>query len=280
VRLINRQTDLNMLLNEKIAVVYGAGGGVGSAIARKFALEGARVYLTARRLESIKALADEISESGGRVRASEVDALDEKAIESHLDSILDEVGRVDISCNAVGVPARIVAEKGMQGVPLTDIPLESFTLPIATYTRTNLLTGRAAVRRMIQKETQGVILMHTPEPARMGLPFLGGMAPAWAAMEALCRSFSAEFASRGIRAVCLRTTGMPETKTIEIVFGIHAKMMGVDWEQVRSLMESTTHARRSSTLEELTNVAAFLASDMAKGMTGTVANLTLGKAAD
>ena len=53
-----------MLLNEKIAVVYGAGGGVGSAIARKFALEGARVYLTARRLESIKALADEISESG------------------------------------------------------------------------------------------------------------------------------------------------------------------------------------------------------------------------
>ena len=269
-----------MLLKGKIAVVYGAGGGVGSAIARKFALEGARVYMTARRLESIKTLAYEISKSGGTVSASEVDALDEKAIESHLDSILDEVGRVDISCNAVGVPARIVAEKGMQGVPLTDIPLESFTLPIATYTRTNLLTGRAAVRRMIQKETQGVILMHTPEPARMGLPLLGGMAPAWAAMEALCRSFSAEFASRGIRAVCLRTTGMPETKTIEIVFGIHAKMLGVDWEQVRSLMESTTHARRSSTLEELTNVAAFLASDMAKGMTGTVANLTLGKAAD
>jgi NAD(P)-dependent dehydrogenase (short-subunit alcohol dehydrogenase family) len=269
-----------MLLKDKITVIYGAGGNVGSAIARKFALEGARVYLTARSLEPIKKLADELSSSNDDVRAAAVDALDEKAIERHLDSVLDEAGRLDISFNAVGVHANIVAEKGMQGIPLTDIPLESFTQPISTYTQTHFLTGRAAVRRMIEKGTQGVILMHTPEPARMGLPFLGGMAPAWAAMEALCRSFSAEFASRGIRVICLRTTGIPETTTIETVFGIHAKVMGVGWDQVRGLMESSTHARRSSTLEELTGAAAFLASDLAKGMTGTVANLTLGKAAD
>jgi NAD(P)-dependent dehydrogenase (short-subunit alcohol dehydrogenase family) len=269
-----------MLLKDKIAVIYGAGGNVGSAIARKFALEGARLYLTSRSLQSIKKLADEISNSSGDVRVAAVDALDEKAIESHLDSVLDETGRVDISFNAVGVPANIVADKGMQGIPLTDIPLESFTQPIATYTRTHFLTGRAAVRRMIEKGTQGVILMHTPEPARMGLPLLGGMAPAWAAMEALCRSFSAEFASRGIRVICLRTTGIPETTTIETIFGIHAKLMGVEWAQVRALMESNTHARRSSTLDELTGAAALVASDLAKGMTGTVANLTLGKAAD
>lgn len=269
-----------MLLKDKIAVVYGASGGVGSAIARKFALEGARVYLTARRLDPIKNIAAEISKSGGTAKAAEVDALDENAIETHLDSVIAESGKIDISFNTVGIPASLVAEKGMQGLPLTDIPLESFTLPIATYTRANFLTGRAAVRRMVQKQTRGVILMHTPEPARMGLPLLGGMAPAWAAMEALCRSFSAEFASNGVRALCLRTTGLPETKTIEIVFGIHAKVLGVDWDQARNFMESTTHARRSSTLEELTNVAAFLASDLAKGLTGTVANLTLGKAAD
>jgi enoyl-[acyl-carrier-protein] reductase (NADH) len=154
--------------------------------------------------------------------------------------VIAEAGKVDVSFNAVGIPASLVAEKGMQGV----------------------------------------ILMHTPEPARLGVPLLGGMAPAWAALESLCRSFSAEFASRGIRALCLRTTGLPETKTIEIVFGIHAKVLGVDWEQARNFMESTTHARRSSTLEELTNAAAFLASDLAKGLTGTVANLTLGKAVD
>jgi len=105
-----------MLLKDKIAVVYGAGGGVGSAIARKFALEGAVVYIAARRLESIKTLGDEISRSGGRAKAAEVDALEEKAIEGHLDSIVEEEGRVDISFNAVGIPASIVAEKGMQGL--------------------------------------------------------------------------------------------------------------------------------------------------------------------
>jgi 3-oxoacyl-[acyl-carrier protein] reductase len=55
-----------MLLKGKIAVVYGAGGGVGSAIARKFAVEGAQVYMTARRLESIRTLADEMSKSGAQ----------------------------------------------------------------------------------------------------------------------------------------------------------------------------------------------------------------------
>lgn len=82
-----------MLLKDKIAVIYGAGGSAGSAIAREFALEGARVYLTALRLESIKKLADEISKSSRDVRIAVVDALDEKAIESHLDSVLDEAGR-------------------------------------------------------------------------------------------------------------------------------------------------------------------------------------------
>ncbi len=94
-----------MLLKDKIAVVYGAGGGVGSAIARKFALEGAHVYLATRRLESIKNLANEIRASGGQADAAELDALDEKAIESHLDSVIAETGKVDVSFNAVGVPA-------------------------------------------------------------------------------------------------------------------------------------------------------------------------------
>jgi NAD(P)-dependent dehydrogenase (short-subunit alcohol dehydrogenase family) len=95
----------------------------------------------------------EISNSGGTAKAAELDALDEKAIEAHLDSVIAEVGKIDISFNAVGVPASLVAEKGMQGLPLTNIPFESFTLPIAAYTRTNFLTGRAAVRLMVQKQT-------------------------------------------------------------------------------------------------------------------------------
>jgi short chain dehydrogenase len=101
-----------MLLKDKISVVYGAGGGVGSAIARKFAHEGAQVYLTGRRLDPIKKIAAEISNSGGTAKAAELDAIDEKAIEAHLDSVIAEAGKIDISFNAVGVPASLVAEKG------------------------------------------------------------------------------------------------------------------------------------------------------------------------
>src|SRR5260370_12922298 len=96
-----------MLLKDKIAVVYGAGGGVGSAIARKFALEGAVVYIAARRLESIKTLGDEISRSGGRAKAAEVDALEEKAIEGHLGSIAESEGTYDNSFNTLPNPSRI-----------------------------------------------------------------------------------------------------------------------------------------------------------------------------
>jgi enoyl-[acyl-carrier-protein] reductase (NADH) len=132
---------------------------------------------------------------------------------------------------------------------------------------------------MVEKRS-GVILMHTPEPARVGAALVGGMGPAWAALESLTRSLSAEFASRGVRAVGLRSTGITETATIDVVFDLHAKAMGITREQFQALIESMTHARRSTTLAELTNAAVFLASDLASGMTGTVANLTLGEVVD
>jgi NAD(P)-dependent dehydrogenase (short-subunit alcohol dehydrogenase family) len=99
-------------------------------------------------------------------------------------------------------------------------------------------------------------------------------------MEGLSRSLSAEFASRGVRAVCLRSTGIPETHTIDVVFGLHGKAMGMPREQFQALMESMSHTRRSTTLAELANVAVFIASDLASGMTGTVANITGGKIVD
>ncbi len=102
------------------------------------------------------------------------------------------------------------------------------------------------------------------------------MGPAWAAMEHLSRGLSAELASEGVRSVVLRTTGLPETATIDVVFDLHAKPMGMTREQFQSLAEGFTHRRQSTRLAELANVAAFVASDRASAMTGTAANLTGG----
>lgn len=263
--------DKSMLLEKKNAVIYGAGGAVGGAVARAFAREGATVFLTGRNLPPLEVVARDINAGDGKAEVAVVDALDEKAVESHIEAVIKKAKKIDISFNAI-TP---VPQPGTQGIPIAQLPVESFTAPITAYLRSQFLTARAAGRRMVA-EKSGVILMHTPEPARLGAPLVGGMGPAWAAMEAFSRNLSAEFGAQGIRAVCIRSTGLPETKTIEIVFGLHAKAIGIPQEQFLAFIEGMTHRKRSSTLAEVANTAVFLASDRASGITGTVANLTGG----
>ena len=93
-----------MMLKDKVAVIYGAGGAIGGAVACAFAREGANVFLTGRRLAPVEAVAKEVVAAGGSAEAAEVDALDEQAVDEHLQSVIDTAGRVDISFNAVGIP--------------------------------------------------------------------------------------------------------------------------------------------------------------------------------
>jgi len=263
-----------MLLANKNAVIYGAAGATGSAVARAFAREGARVFVTGRDIGAVKSLATEIVASGGVAEAATVDALDEGAIEDHLADVVASAQQIDISYNAIGLP-----QTGLQGIPLIELPSDSFVLPLATYGRSHFLTARAAARRMT-KQGCGVIMMHTPEPARFGAALVGGMGPAWSALESFCRSLSAEVGPSGVRVVGLRTTGIPETKTIDLVFDLHARAVGITRQQFQGFVEGMTHRKRSTTLAELANAAVFLASKGAASMTGTVANLTGGIAVD
>jgi NADP-dependent 3-hydroxy acid dehydrogenase YdfG len=73
-----------MVLNNKVAVIYGAGGGIGGAVARAFAREGAKLFLTGRHRAAVEAVAQDIASTGGFAEAAEVDALDAKAIDKHL----------------------------------------------------------------------------------------------------------------------------------------------------------------------------------------------------
>lgn len=263
-----------MLLTDKNTVIYGAAGAVGQAISQAFAREGAQVFLTGRDLGALDALAKEITAAGGTAETAVVDAHDEEAVERHLDAVVEKAGSVDVSFNATGISAQ-----GLQGIPLTELSVDSFLLPITAYARSHFVTARAAARRMVAQRS-GVILMHTPEPAKLGVPLLGGMGPAWAALESLNRELSGETAQHGVRAVCLRTTGMEETATIDTVFGLHADAYGITREQFAAAMAANTHRKRATTLTELADVAAFVTSDQASAMTGTVANLTGGTIVD
>jgi NAD(P)-dependent dehydrogenase (short-subunit alcohol dehydrogenase family) len=229
-------------------------------------------FLAGRRRAPVEAAAK--AANGSVAGVAEVDALDEKAVDRHLQSVIDQAGRLDISFNAVGIP-----NTKIQGVPLVELDLEQFVLPITTYARSYFLTARLAARRMVANRS-GVIMTVTSIPSRTGIPLVGGLGPAMSAVEQITRNLSAELAPQGIRVVGLRPQGMPESGTIKEVFGLHANALGITWEQFHDVIASRSHVRRLSTLAEMAGVAVFMASDAASGMTGTVVNLSMGSLDD
>lgn len=262
-----------MLLKNKVAVVYGAGGAIGGAVARAFAAEGARLFLTGRGKPAVEAVAKDIVAAGGVAEVAKVDALDEQAIEKHMQSVIDKAGRVDISFNAIGIPDREVV-----GTPLMDLDVEKFMLPVEAYVTSYFLTARAAARRMTPNKS-GVIMTVTALPARVGSPMIGGYSPALAAKEGLTRGLSRELASLGIRVLSLRPHAIPESESIQEVYNLKAAKV-MSWEQWQDAVASNTHTRRLTRLAEVGHVAAFAASDKASGLTGTVINLSMGNVDD
>ncbi len=259
-----------MMLKDKVAVIYGAGGDIGGAVARAFAREGAKLFLSGRNLAKVKALAADITKQGGRAEAAQVNALDEPAIEQYVNAIAEKAGRIDISFSAISVSGELPDK-----APLTELSADHFLLPLTALTQSNFLTARSAARRMITRKS-GVILTVTGIPGRMGFPFVGGTASAYAAIEALTRGLSVELAPQGIRVVGLMPHAIPETNTIRESFARYAKAAGVSQPEFQARFETTTHLRRLTTLAELANAATFAASDQGSGITGTFLNLSGG----
>jgi 3-oxoacyl-[acyl-carrier protein] reductase len=263
---------MEMLLENKNAVLYGGGGAVGGAVARAFAREGASVFLAGRTLAPLDTVAEEISAAGGAAETAQVDALDEQAVEAHADAVVAKAGGIDVSFNAIAI-------RDVQGIALVEISEEDFTAPIVTGTTAHFLTARAAARRMIEKGS-GVILTLSASAARSASspePWLGtgGFGVACAAIESFTRSLAGEVGPRGVRVVCLRPHGIPETWGANPGGG-----GGKTREEFQALLEEGTLLRRLPTLAEVANVAAFMASDQANAMTATVANLTCGAIVD
>jgi NAD(P)-dependent dehydrogenase (short-subunit alcohol dehydrogenase family) len=103
-----------MLLENRNAIIYGAGGGIGGGVARTFAREGARVFLAGRSREPLEAVAADIARAGGTAEVAEVDALDERAVQEHAGAVASEAGGIDVSFN-------LVSRGDVQGIPLVDM---------------------------------------------------------------------------------------------------------------------------------------------------------------
>ncbi|WP_266082362.1 SDR family NAD(P)-dependent oxidoreductase [Haladaptatus caseinilyticus] len=249
-----------MILDSKVAVIYGAGGHIGSAVARAFAREGARVFLAGRTQANLDEVADDIRSNDGDVDTAVVDATDEQAVDEYVDIVVEEAGHVDISFNLIGY--------GDVQEPLLEITVDDFLQPITTAMRTQFLTTRAAARHMIEQES-GVILFFGGDGPQT-FPGLGGFKTALDAIEGLRRQWAVELGRHGIRVVTLKTGGIPES--------IPESVSGM--EEIASEIEDETLLKRAATLADVGDVASFVASDRARSMTATEVNISCGALMD
>lgn len=261
-----------MLLDKKQAVIYGGSGAIGRVVARTFAREGATVHLAGRTRATLDELAHAIVASGGAAETASVDALDEAAVGRHADEVVRRAGRVDVLFNVVGL-------NDLQGVPLADLSVDDFMQPITIALKAQFHTSRAFGRHMARQRS-GVQLALSATPARLAFPLCGGFGVACAAIEALCRSFAAELGPHGVRVVCLRSAGSPETAGMREAASLHAKATGRPAEEFLRALDEQTLLKRLPTVAEVAESAAFLASDRAGATTAAVANLTCGAIAD
>ena len=85
------------VLQDKVAVVFGAGGSIGAAVAREFAREGAEVFLAGRTKSSVDSIAQQIVAAGGKAHAAHVDVLDNAAVNAYVDGVVKQAGRLGLS---------------------------------------------------------------------------------------------------------------------------------------------------------------------------------------
>jgi NAD(P)-dependent dehydrogenase (short-subunit alcohol dehydrogenase family) len=250
---------MTALLEGKTAIIYGAGGGLGRGVARAFAREGATLHLAGRTREPLEALA---RETGGRVAV--LDALDERAVDEHAAS----VGRIDVSFN-------LITRGDVQGTPLIEMTAGQLNRAVTNGLTTTFITARAAARRMVEQGS-GVILGLTSGSARGAQPGMGSTGPADAATEAFLRYLAAELGPAGVRVLGIYTAGVAETLSAESMAKVNPALAGVDVQMVIQGLAAATMLGRAPALDQVADLAAFLASDRAGAITGTIVNATCG----
>ena len=261
-----------MLLKDKVAVVYGGSGAVGSAVAKAFAREGAIVHLAARGRYRLDVVAEDIRASGGRAEIGTLDVMNRAAVVAHLGNVVAASGPVKIAFAAVDWG-------DSQGHDLIDLDFETFMQPVRNGLQSWFNIGTETARHM-GDHGGGVVLGFTANAARQAFNQMGGFGIACAAVEHFLRHLAVEHGPKGVRACWVRSPGSPDTPGIRDVWTIHAKERGITFEELHEEFARDTPLRRIASLSQVADAAVLLASDLASSMTATLANATGGGQVD
>jgi NAD(P)-dependent dehydrogenase (short-subunit alcohol dehydrogenase family) len=260
-------------LKDKVAVVFAASGEIAGAVAHSFAQHGAKVYVTARNLDAVKALTHEIKASGGSAEAAKVDALNETEIDNFLKKVVSDNGKLDMVFNGIAV-----GYSEMGGRPPTTVAtFEQFMAPMEKICGSQFLTSRVAAKYMMQTRSEGTILLLTAALSRTKLPNLAGITAASAAVEGLTRVMAAEWGGDGIKVICICPGALMETKRISGWIDASAKHLGIAPEQLVAQYKAFDILKTSPTLKQIGETAAFLASETGGAFNSHIVDVDCGK---
>jgi NAD(P)-dependent dehydrogenase (short-subunit alcohol dehydrogenase family) len=261
------------ILHGKRAIVFGAGGSIGAAVAKEFAAAGAEVFLAGRTAQSLEIVAAQITSAGGRAHTTVVDVLDDAAVDAYVAHVAANAGGLDIVFNAVGP---LASEYG-NGKHAVDLTVDEFMTAATQVLKPEFITSRAAARQM-KKQRSGVIVLLTGSPARGHVEGATAIGAAFGAIEALTENLAVELGPSGVRVVCVRTTANADSRTIQETSDLLASRTHVTPDQFLAGLAGMNFLKTRATVQDTARAAVLVASDYARMLTGTVANFTAGAA--
>lgn len=261
-----------MLLKDKVVVIFGGSGAIGSAVAQVMAREGARVYLGARNQEKLNRAADEVRKSGGTVGTFLIDVLNEQTMSEQVTHLARQTGGFDVVVNATGFMHD-------QGKELAELSLAEFMQGITPFLSAQFTVSKAVSPHM-GGERAGVILSVVAPAGSMAISGHLGHIVGCAGTEAFTKALASELAPKNIRVVCVRSHAISDAvkagSYTKEIFEPKAQAMGLSVEQWVGGAAQSTMLKRLPTLSQIAELMTFLASESAGAMTATVVNMTAG----
>jgi sorbitol-6-phosphate 2-dehydrogenase len=254
-----------MRLDNKVAVITGGGSGIGAAIGRAFAQEGAAVALTDVHFQAAQEIAAEIAHVGGRVGAWVFDVSDRPAVEQAADAIEQQLGPIDIWVNNAGVSSI---------VPFLDCSEELWDETLRINLKGAFTGCQAAIRRMLPRR-RGAVVNMSSQSGKVGNSHHAAYCASKFGLIGLTQSLAVEFARDGIRVNAL-CPGVVMTPLWDEMLGDYARNRNLKPEEVRPYMEQRIPMGRLCTPEDVARTAVFLASDDSDYLTGQAINVSGG----
>ena len=258
-----------MLLKDQVALITGSGRGIGRAIAKLFAAEGAAVFLAARTEAELTATAKEISGADGNVHYSIADLSREADCARIFEKAQAMFSKVDILVNNAGQYGPVV--------PVEHYPLTDFDRVIAVHLRAAFLLTQLVLPKMYERGS-GVILNISSLSAKAAFAWGSAYAAAKAGMLGLTRVTAAEAARKGVRVNAICPGPVTETRMSKELGNQLAKRLDVSPEEQLAGFLDTILQGRGQTADEVARAALFLCSAQSSAITGQSINVDGGAA--